>query len=118
MLNNYLEKRAAGGAVKILRDSSSAVWNAIKRHPKTLGTTSVLLPATIYGGGALHGNLAAGDTEETLAALDKAKKDLENERVKGIADHASDNIGVYALAGTGLLGLGALGAYLASKSDD
>lgn len=118
MLNNYLEKRAAGGAVKILRDSGVGLWNAIKRHPRTLGTTVIGTP--IIGGSGIYalGRATAGDTEETLAALGKAKQDLANERAKGIADHAGDNIGVYALAGTGLLGLGALGAYLASKSDD
>jgi hypothetical protein len=80
----------------------------------TVTTGAVAVPV----GAFTLGNLTAGDTSETLTALDKAKKDLANERAKGIADHASDNIGVYALAGTGLLGMGALGAYLASKSDD
>lgn len=118
MLNNYLEKRAAGGAAKILRESASNIWNAIKRHPRTLGTTAVVAPGAIYGTGHLIGNLTAGDTAETLAALNKANQDLANERAKGIADHAGDNIGMYALAGTGLLGLGALGAYLASKPNN
>lgn len=118
MLNNYLEKRAGGGAIKLLREGGSGLWNAIKRHPRTYGTTVIGGPIALTVGGGAIGYGLAGDSEETLAALGKAKQDLANEQAKGLADHASDNIGAYALAGTGLLGLGALGAYLASKSDD
>lgn len=117
MLNNYLEKRAAGGWKKLFDQGWDAAKRGFKANPVVMTTATVGTPLIIGGAGAALGNLAAGDSAETLAALDKAKQDLANEQAKGIADHASDNIGVYALAGTGLLGLGALGAYLASKSD-
>lgn len=118
MLNNYLEKRAAGSVKKIFNGLWEGFGKARKASPADAYTIGVGVPLVTAGGLVTVGNLTAGDSEETLAALDKAKKDLANERAKGIADHAGDNIGIYALAGTGLLGLGALGAYLASKKDD
>lgn len=117
MLNNYLEKRAGQRNKKIWIQGWEAIKNGFRAHPKTATGAALGATGLVAAPSFLAGNLTAGDSAETLAALDKAKKDLVNERAKGIADHAGDNIGVYALAGTGLLGLGALGAYLASKSD-
>lgn len=117
MLNNYLEKRAAGGWKKLFDQGLDAAKRGFKKHPVVMSTATGIPLVALGGTGFLAGNLSSGDSAKTLAALNKANQDLVNERAKGIADHASDNAGVYALAGTGLLGLGALGAYLASKPD-
>lgn len=129
MLNNYLEKRAAinkGTAANVARMNIENIIAGLWRGHrwKTISTLGGSL-ATAGGLGWLGGsstsgntqNLATGNTQKPVATPNNVSNP-NTEKSKGIIDHISNNIGTYALAGTGLLGLGALGSYLASKPDD